>query len=130
MNSTQTAIAAFFVAAPTAVMPLLDRSARLDMIDLYEARMEAVVGNRFGGTSTLEVMSDSLLQLCLTEVSDMTIRLTPDSLLELTRSIDTPEGKRVSTKLYTTDWKRLPQAKPGLTSSHKPTVEIENSVPR
>lgn len=118
MAPSQLTIAALFTAAPLTVMPLLDRSARLDLIDLYEAGMEAAVTNRYDGTSRMTEMTDSLLTLELTPVSSLVMRLTPDSIIETIHSIEIPEGKRVTTHRYDTQWTPIRSSLPGINSTH------------
>lgn len=103
----QITLAALFVAAPVSVMPLLDKGARLDLIDLAEANMEAQAGNRFGGVTRMTHLSDTLISLQLTEVSTMDIRLLPDSTIEVTHCVKLPEHVNTVKHRYDTDWKKV-----------------------
>lgn len=58
-----------FVAVPEPELPLLDRNARLDMLDLYNYKMTAKGENIFGGTSLMEAKEQNFIRLKLTEVS-------------------------------------------------------------
>lgn len=99
-------LSALFIAAPLAVMPLLDKNARMDMVDLYEANITATVGNRYGGISELTMLSDTLIAVNLTESSTMEIRLTADSLIEVKHNV---AAKKVNTKVryYDLNWSEI-----------------------
>lgn len=58
-------------------LPLLDRSARLDMLDYYEARMEARGTNTMGGTSVMTEKTDSTLTIRLTDLSTWHMEILP-----------------------------------------------------
>lgn len=93
-------LAAFFVAASSAIMPLLDKTMRLDLIDLYEAGMPAKCTNRYGGTTTMTTLSDSLVSLQLTNVSEMEFRLTRDSMVEVRHTYKLADTTMVDVKKY------------------------------
>lgn len=96
-------LASLFIAAPLSVMPLLDKNARMDMVDLYEANMTAQAGNRYGGISELTMLSDTLVALQLTECSTMEIRLTQDSLIEVKHNV-AAQHVNSTTKYYDLNW--------------------------
>lgn len=96
-----------FIAAPISVLPILDSSARLDLIDYFEAGMTAKVENRYGGSSELTALSDTLVALRLTEASTMEMRLANDSNVVVKRIYKLPEGDVVSEKLFNKEWKRI-----------------------
>lgn len=81
-----------FFSAPLSVVPLLDSSARMDMVDLFEAGQPAQVGNRYGGVSEMTVLTDSLILLRLTDVSTMELRLLPDTTLSVRHTVTTPDS--------------------------------------
>lgn len=99
-----TLLATLFVSAPDIVVPLLDHSTRLDLIDLYEAGLTAQGGNRYGGVSEMSEMSDSIIYLRLTEVSQLEMRLLPDSIVEVTHRVKTPEKEVLTTNRYDAHW--------------------------
>lgn len=86
-------LAAFFAAAPFEVVPLLDTNSRLDLIDLYEAGQPAKVINKYGGTTELTHLSDTLLVLKMTEVSQVEFRHANDSTIEMVQKFLLPEGE-------------------------------------
>lgn len=106
--ATSLTLAGLFAAAPMQVIPLLDESARLDLIDLYEANMPAQVTNRFNGMTEMIMLSDTLIALRLTEVSTLEMRLTADSIIELRHCIALPEHVCTEVHQYTPDWQELP----------------------
>lgn len=98
----------FFTLAPLTVIPMLDTNSRMDMIDLMDAGMPAIVGNRYGGESTLIESSDSLLGLELTDVSYLELTLLPDSTFCLEHHVTTSDSVVHSTrKYYTADYKEI-----------------------
>ena len=67
----------WLAAMPDSVMPLLTKNDRLDLIDFYEARMRAVVNNRFDGKSSLDTLTENFLRISYTPSADVTMRLLP-----------------------------------------------------
>lgn len=104
-----TTLGMLFIAAPINVIPLLDRSARMDLIDLYEAGMTAQTGNRFGGVSTMTYCSDSVITIHLTDISTMNLKLINDSVLELSHKVFAKDAEHVTRHLYDNRWKRIKQ---------------------
>lgn len=95
-----------FVTVPEPELPLLDRNARLDMLDLYNYKMTAKGENIFGGTSLMEVKEKDFVRLKLTEVSHWEMmRLAGDSTHYVCiHTIEQPI--RVSRiRCYDSDWK-------------------------
>ena len=73
----QTPIRSWLVSMPDSVMPLLTKNDRLDLIDFYEARMRAVVNNRFDGKSSLDTLTENFLRISYTPSADVTMKLLP-----------------------------------------------------
>lgn len=96
-----------FVAAPVSIVPLLDHSARLDLIDLYEAGMVAQAGNKFGGVSVLTEANDTMLSIKMTEVSTMEMMFSPDSTIVVRHAVKLPESEHVITHFYDKNWKKI-----------------------
>lgn len=107
MTTLHSFLASLFVAAPLTVLPLLDESARLDLIDLYEANMPAQVTNRHGGMTEMTMLSDTLIALRMTEVSTLEMRLMEDSTIELRHCIALPEHVCTRQQRYTADWQEI-----------------------
>lgn len=100
MKIAKSFLVSLFIAAPVSVFPLLDHSARLDLIDYYEAGMPAKVENRYGGTTELLHLSDTLIVLNLTSASTMEMRMAEDSAVTLKRIFKTPEGEYCTQENY------------------------------
>lgn len=97
-------LATLFAAAPMQVIPLLNKSSRLDLVDYYEAGMEAKVENRLKGTTSLTHLSDTLIVLQMTPATSMEIRLQNDSTIEITNLYHLPDSEMKSIKRYSTSW--------------------------
>lgn len=108
----------FFAAAPTEVLPLLDRTARLDLLDLYNSRLPAKAENVLGGQTEMTRKTDSFIELKLTASSSWQLKVLPteqDTLLLCIHSLDAGSvGSKL--KVYATDWTvktyDLPDPKP------------------
>lgn len=68
-----------FIDVPAQILPLLDRDARLDLVDYANAGMEGQAENCLGGTTRLLQKNDTLISLQLTPASqwELRIRTTP-----------------------------------------------------
>lgn len=108
LHALQTlSLATLFVAAPIELFPLLDRNARLDLVDYYEAGQTARVENRLGGTTEMTALSDTLLALRMTEVTTVELRMANDSTIEFTHIYTLPERTITTTRCFTTEWEPL-----------------------
>lgn len=107
MTTVRPFLVSLFIVAPISVLPLLDTSARIDLIDYYEANMAAKVENRYEGISEMTELSDSLVEVRLTDVSTIEMRLTNDSNVVVRHTYTLPEGNIVSEKVYDREWKRI-----------------------
>lgn len=65
----------WLVSMPDSVIPLLVKNRRLDLIDFYDARMEATVTNLLDGKSHLKTLTDDFVELSYTGASDVTMKL-------------------------------------------------------
>lgn len=110
----RTPLERLFVSAPSQVLPLLAANDRLDMLDLYDYKMEAKAGNWLGGTSKLTAKNDAYLKLRLTESSEWEVRLLTtgaDSLLVVVHTLllPTPVSRL---HVYDTRWQLRPDTVP------------------
>ena len=71
----QTPMRDWLASMPDSVMPLLVKNRRLDLIDFYDAKMEATVANLLEGKSHLEVLTDDFMQLSYTGTSAISMKL-------------------------------------------------------
>lgn len=73
----QNPIRNWLVSMPDSVMPLLTKNNRLDFIDFYDAKMEAVVTNRLEGKSRMDMLTDDFVHFGYTKSSEVTMKLLP-----------------------------------------------------
>lgn len=104
---THSLLFSLLVAAPMSVVPLLDHSARLDLIDLHEAGMVAQAGNKFGGVSVLTQANDTMLSIKMTEASTMEMVLNPDSTISVRHTVMLPEGEHTIVQLFDNHWNKI-----------------------
>lgn len=104
---SHTLLFSLFVAAPVSVIPLLDRSSRLDLIDLYEAGMEAKAQNKLGGISKLTQGCDTVLRIQMTEISTMEMTLDTDSMIVVRHTVKMPEAEHTTTHVYDQNWNKI-----------------------
>lgn len=62
---------------PDSVLPLLTKNNRLDFIDFYDARMEAVVTNRVDGKSRLDTLTADFAHISYTRSASVAMKLLP-----------------------------------------------------
>lgn len=98
-----------FAQMPLEVLPLLERNSRLDMLDLYNYKIQAKAENVFGGSSVLLAKTEDYLRLRLTEVSHWELKCLPlgeDRIYVCVHSLRSgATDSRIT--LYTSDWKTM-----------------------
>ena len=96
-----------FVNMPTELLPLLKQNDRLDLIDLYDAKMSAPVTNRLDGKSRLKELTGDYLLLSLSASSSMQIKMLPtqngDTLLCVVNTV-LAEAADSRINFYGKDW--------------------------
>lgn len=95
-----------FTSVPSRVLSMLDKTARLDMIDLYNNNMKAVAENVYGGQSVMEEKSDDYISIRLTDVSLWQMKLFPlshDTLIVCVHTIASP-AQSSTIQGYHHDW--------------------------
>ena len=95
-----------FTAVPMSELPLLERNARLDMLDLYNYKMAAKGENIFGGTSTMTKKSAHHIAVDLTESSRwemMRLCSGTDTIYACLHTTYCPAGE-TKASFYHTDW--------------------------
>lgn len=75
--SAEHRVDAYFSKMPQAVLPLLDKTARLDMLDLYNSHLTSRVENLFGGQSVLLAKTDDYINIKCTDSSSWQMKLLP-----------------------------------------------------
>lgn len=96
-----------FVNMPTELLPLLKQNDRLDLIDLYDAKMSTPVTNRLDGKSRLKELTGDYLLLSLSASSSMQIKMLPtqngDTLLCVVNTV-LAEAADSRINFYGKDW--------------------------
>lgn len=95
-----------FANMPQTLNAVLDRTERLDLIDLYNSGQTARVENVFGGQSEMELKTANYLQLKNTDVSSWQIKKVPierDSLLLCAYHINAL-GTSTVLRWFTCEW--------------------------
>ncbi len=96
-----------FVKMPVELLPLLKENDRLDLIDLYDAKMSTPVTNRLDGKSRMRTLTDDYLLLTLSASSSMQIKMLPatngDTLLCVVNTVNA-ESADSRINLYKKDW--------------------------
>ena len=113
--SAQTpSVDALFVQTPREVMPLLDLSARLDLLDLYNNGLPAKVENNCGGQSELKSKTSTSLLLRTSEVGEwqMDLLASPADTLILTLHTLQAGGRSTRLSLYDAHWEADHRALP------------------
>ena len=83
---------------PDSVMPLLVKNRRLDLIDFYDARMEAVVTNLLEGKSRLETLTEDFAKIDYTKSSDVSLKLLAvNDTTDILCMVTTIKGKEKTT---------------------------------
>ncbi len=98
-----------FKSAPKHALLLLDKNARLDLLDLYNYNMCAEVENSFGGRTAMMAKSADSITLQLTRVSTWSLHLLPqkgDTILRCIHSLEKPIFQS-DTTFYTEKWQKI-----------------------
>lgn len=109
-----------FVEAPRSVLPLLDRNARLDMLDYFNGGLTTKTSNKLNGSSAVTAVSPEQIAVQMTDASTCHMAVIPaanDTLVAVITTIATPAPDSKMT-VYSSDFAR------DLTSSvfSKPTL--------
>lgn len=106
--------AEYFADAPDNLVPLLTRTARLDMLDYYNAGVPTPSRNIYGGSARIVAMTPTTVDVQLSRDASMQLALVPvgkDTLVALTHTVLTPLPDSGIT-FYTKEWK--PAATPAM----------------
>ena len=104
-------IKSLFIASPDSLAPLLTEVNRADFGDFLLNNMKAEVKNRFGKSSEMIKMTEDYLQLKMTSVSSVEMKLLPvNDTTNVICVVHTYNGPVVDSnvKFYSTEWKELP----------------------
>lgn len=96
-----------FHRTPEHVLPLLDGNTRLDLLDLYNHKMEAKAENIFGGMAKLTRKTPDYAHVVLTNVSEWEMKLLTtanDTLICVVHTRRTPTA-RSTIRMFGKNWK-------------------------
>ena len=112
-NASAQSLREAFVKMPVGLLPLLQGNDRLDLLDLYDAKLDIKVTNRLDGKSSLKELTADYLLLSLSPSSSMQIKMLPshngDTLLCVVNTV-TAEAADSRIRLYTKDWQPVNEA--------------------
>ena len=96
---------------PDSVMPLLTQNNRLDFIDFFDARMEAVVTNLMDGKSCMDTLTDDYVRISYTQSCEVAMKLLPvndstDVLCMVTTAKAAIDDSRID--FFDEQWNPLP----------------------
>lgn len=105
--AAQLTAAGAFADAPASVFPLVERSARLDMIDYFNHGMDTPTPNVYSGQARITSLTPERLTMEMTEASSYEIDLLPaasDTLIAVISTVASPQpDSRIA--VYSRDWK-------------------------
>lgn len=96
----------YFATMPQSVLPILDKTARLDMIDLYNSNMVAKAENVYGGQAEMLKKTDDFIKIRCTESSSWQMKVLPlghDTLIVCIHSVQAVDTSS-KVKVYKRDW--------------------------
>lgn len=99
-----------FASAPQSVFPLLDKNARLDMIDYFNSGSSTSSRNKLDGTSRIVNLTDDDAKIDMTDASSYQLSIIPagnDSIISVISTVATPAHDSHIT-FYDRTWKKLP----------------------
>lgn len=109
MTAAAEPIDSLFAKVPREVLPMFDRTARLDMLDLYNSKLAAKAENTYGGQSEMRRKTDDFIELRLTDVSTWQMKILPieqDTIICCLLSIEAM-GTTTSISYYNQNWKPI-----------------------
>lgn len=117
-----------FSRVPEEVMPIFDRTNKLDLLDLYNCNLPATVENKFGGKSQLLEKNETYLKLQTTSVGTWQMKLlgTAQNSLILTVHTLKAGGSSSTLKVYDLEWNEMefPLPHPSLKDFLVPSLEL------
>ena len=115
LPATAQTMDSLFVKAPAEVLPMLDRTARLNMLDYFNSGMEAVAENSLGGRSVLTRKDSSRLSIRTTEASEMEIVWLRERRLILCLQTLRLPARQTYLQIYDEAWRRRSASVPEFT---------------
>ena len=98
-----------FKQMPDSMFPYITNTNRLDFIDFKDANMKAEVNNSLGGKSEMKVLTDNYIEMELSSVSNLQIRLLPKDSTKVICMVTTFFGPEADSKVqfFSLNWKPL-----------------------
>ncbi len=110
-NALARTAADFFTEAPGSVLPLLDRNARLDMIDYFRHGLPTTTTNLFNGSSKVLSESENCIDVQISRDASLQIallQLKNDTIIAVIETVLTPVADSGIT-FYRSDWSPAPK---------------------
>lgn len=95
-----------FINAPASIIPLLQRSTRLDMVDYFNSGSTTTSTNLLNGKSKITSLSDESITVSLSEASSLQMAILPmktDSIIMVIETVAMPAHDSV-VKFYNRQW--------------------------
>lgn len=98
-----------FKQMPDSMFPYITNTNRLDFIDFKDANMKAEVNNSLGGKSEMKVLTDNYIEVELSSVSNLQIKLLPKDSTKVICVVTTFFGPEADSKIqfFSLNWKPL-----------------------
>lgn len=117
-----------FSCIPEEVMPILDKTNKLDLLDLYNCNLPATVENKFGGRSQLLEKNETYLKLQTTSVGTWQMKLLDTAQYPLILTVHSLKagGSYSSLKVYDLEWNEIeiPLPHPSLKDFLAPSLDL------
>lgn len=100
-----------FASVPQSVMPMLDQSGKLDLLDLYNGGLTSKCENRFGGQTEMISKTASGIELVTSNVGRWQMVVLPveaDTIIMTLHTLDAM-GKSTDVRFYDTRWTPQPE---------------------
>ena len=122
----------YFSVMPQRVLPILDKTARLDLIDLYNSKLTAKAENVYGGQSEMLHKTDDFISIKCTEASSWQMKVLPQGHDTLIVCIHSVKAINTSSKImvYKRDWHSVKREVPLPTFSQFVRANIDMSQER
>ena len=104
----------YFSIMPQRVLPILDKTARLDMIDLYNNNLTAKAENIYGGQAEMLRKTDDFISIKCTESSNWQMKVLPQGHDTLIVCIHSVTAINTSSKImvFKRDWHNVKREVP------------------
>lgn len=98
-----------FKQMPDSMFPYITNTNRLDFIDFKDANMKAEVNNSLGGKSEMKVLTDNYIEVELSSVSNLQIKLLPKDSTKIICMVTTFLGPEADSRVqfFSLNWKPL-----------------------